>query len=365
MTDQPRTTAPVDTAPSAVPWVGLDSTRPPKSTAALLTPTVDPDDVPAALRLAERLGRAAPLPGIGRTGELWSILASLAADDVGVARIVEPHLDALAVLAQARSAGLAPDLDRVGADDGATWGVYAAEGPGVRLEARETADGWALDGTKPWCSLAGSLSHALVTAWTDDGRRLFAVGLRGSGVEAADGPWHARGLAQVVSASVRFDGAPAVPVGDAGWYLERPGFAWGGIGVAACWWGGAAGVARAMFAAADRPGREPDQIALAHLGAVDTALHAARTALAAAAVEVDEPTGDPATTARRVRSVVAAAAEDVLTHAAHALGPGPLTTDERFARRCADLGLYLRQHHAERDLASHGRHLLADGAAPW
>ncbi|CPU68102.1 dehydrogenase [Mycobacteroides abscessus] len=50
---------------------------------------------------------------------------------------------------------------------------------------------------------------------------------------------------------------------------------------------------------------------------------------------------------------------------AHALGPGPLTTDERFARRVADLGLYVRQHHAERDDASLGRALFAHGTTAW
>ncbi|HUY52367.1 MAG TPA: hypothetical protein VMV92_42790 [Streptosporangiaceae bacterium] len=33
---------------------------------------------------------------------------------------------------------------------------------------------------------------------------------------------------------VDFDDIPAEPVG----YLERPGFAHGGVGVAACWYGG-------------------------------------------------------------------------------------------------------------------------------
>ena len=32
----------------------------------------------------------------------------------------------------------------------------------------------------------------------------------------------------------------------------------------------------------------------------------------------------------------------------------PLTSDETHARRVADLGVYVRQHHAERDLAAIG-----------
>ncbi|ROS78648.1 acyl-CoA dehydrogenase family protein [Cellulomonas sp. PhB143] len=349
--------------PSATPtdrvWPDLGGGPPAGALERALAAPPDPLDVGAALAWAVGLGGDVPPPGGGRTGEAWSLLASVALVDVGLARVVEPHLDALGILAQVPGP---VDLAAVAADAGSSWGVFAAEGPGRRLEARPAPGGtWTLHGEKPWCSLAGALSHALVTAWTPDGRRLFAVGLRADGVAADDGPWVARGLRQVVSAPVRFDGARAVPVGEAGWYLERPGFAWGGIGVAACWFGGAAGVHAAM-AEASR-GREPDQVALAHLGAADTVLHGARAVLREAAAEADRGSPAPAVLARRARGVVARAAEDVLRHAAHALGPGPLTTDEGFARRAADLALYLRQHHAERDDASLGRAVLERGPA--
>jgi hypothetical protein len=74
---------------------------------------------------------------------------------------------------------------------------------------------------------------------------------------------------------------------------------------------------------------------------------------------------DPGLLALRVRTVVAQAAETVLAHAAHALGPAPLGFDEEHARRVADLQLYIRQHHAEGDLAALGAHLLENvDAAP-
>ncbi|MWJ20529.1 SAM-dependent methyltransferase, partial [Clavibacter michiganensis subsp. michiganensis] len=57
---------------------------------------------------------------------------------------------------------------------------------------------------------------------------------------------------------------------------------------------------------------------------------------------------------KRVRAVVARAVDDTLTHVAHALGPAPLAQDADHAKRVADLGLYVRQHHAERDDASLG-----------
>ena len=314
------------------------------------------DDVPAALALAAQLTHLAPPPAGGSTTYRWELLASLGAADLTAARVVEAHLDAVAILTEA---GASQPLE------GTTWGVFAAESAGVRLDATSDGEGWRLDGVKPWCSLAGSLSHALLTARTPDGRRLFAVNLREDGVRPDVGSWHARGLVHVPSGPVSFEGVPAVPVGTAGWYLQRPGFAYGGLGVAACWYGGAVGLARTLVTSVRE--RTPDDIALWHLGRVDVALHRARVVLAAAATAVDAGAATGSTgrlLAARARAVVAEAAEQVLTSVGHALGPAPLALDEDHARRVGDLTLYLRQHHAERDELALGR-LLAQDHELW
>ncbi len=293
--------------------------------------------------------------------QLFDALSTLAAADLTAARVVEAHLDALAILHQA---GYPPRPDQ-------TWGVFAAEGPGLTLTAMPADGGWRLDGTKPWCSLAGLLSHALVTAHVaradgPPGRRLFAVDLRQPGLTVHDDVWVARGLAQVTSGPVDFSQVAADPVGGDGWYLSRPGFAWGGIGVAAAWCGGAVGLARTLFDSAG--GRAPDQLALAHLGAVDLAVTGAKYALAAAAADIDGGAADgPAGSilAARVRGIVARTVDDVIFHIGHALGPAPLALDARHAQRVADLELYVRQHHAERDDAALGHMLMMTGSAPW
>ena len=309
-------------------------------------------DVAAALGLAPAWAARLPRPGTGRTAALWEALATVAAVDLQVARALEPHLDAVAILAE---------LDGGAPEPGSTWGVYAAEGPGLRLTA--TADSppdgstWRLDGVKPWCSLAERVTHALVTAWvSDDERGLFAVDLRQPGVAFGSDPWVPHGLPDIRSTSLELDAVAASPVGDRGWYLERDGFAWGGIGVAAIWYGATVGVARRL--ARQGAERELDQIGRMHLGAVDTALHAARCVLAEAAGAVDgglAAGADGALLALRVRDVVAATAERVLGIADHALGPAPLVREPEHAARVADLRLYLRQHHAERDQAAQGR----------
>ncbi len=325
-------------------------------------PQVDPT-LAAALALARELGSELPSPARGRTRALWEALASLGAVDLSVARAIEPHLDALAILEEARDADQVAPLEV--AED-SVWGVFAAEGGGRLRAQRSSGGGWELTGPKPWCSLADRLSHALVTAWVDDDRRgLFAVDLRHPGVRhrSEQQEWVSRGLAEVPSTGLDLTEVPAVPVGDPGWYLERPGFAWGGIGVAAVWFGAAVAVARRVRSAA--LSRKPDQIALAHLGSVDVALGRARAVLLDAAIVVDRPAVDREAASRlalRVRQVVVDCVEEVLSRSAHALGPAPLALEEEHARRISDLGVYVRQHHAERDASALGAMLLAEPA---
>jgi len=318
-----------------------------------------PTAVGEALALAEQLGASNPAPGRAGTRDLWEALATLGAYDLALARAVEPHLDAVAIMAAADSA-LA-----------GSWGVFAAEGGDDPLRARRVGEGWLLTGTKPWCSLADRLDRALVTAGVDEGgeRRLFAVALadaRADGTALADtSAWVARGLTEIPSGSVHFKDAPATAVGDPDWYTARPGFAWGGIGVAACWFGGAVGVARTVRAAV-RERHDPH--GEAHLGAIDEAVQSARRALEEAAALAEAPTPldreQVRLLAKRVRATVARCVDEVLHRAGRALGPAPLALDAVHAKRVADLQLYVRQHHAERDLASLGRS-IANGGDPW
>jgi alkylation response protein AidB-like acyl-CoA dehydrogenase len=306
------------------------------------------EDARAALALAAEFGRLLPQPGGGQTASRWAVLAAVAEQNLTVARALEAHSDALAILAEAGQ-----DLP-----DG-TWGVFAAEAAPHRLEAGDRDGQTVLTGVKPWCSLAGQLDAALVTAHAGDSRGLFRVSLRQPSVtvDPPDG-WVARGLRTVTSVGVRFDATPAEPVGAPGWYLTRPGFAWGGMGVAACWHGGARGLqATLLRRSAGRPG----DLAGLHVGIVDAALQASGAVLARAAAAIDAGAAqgeDGEILGLRVRAVTADTAERTIRQVGHALGPAPLAFDEDHARRVADLELYVRQHHAERDLARLGSALM-------
>lgn len=290
-----------------------------------------------------------PTPASTGVLALWEFQASVAAQDLSAARALEPHLDAAAILEQAG----------IDFPTGSYWGVYAAEHPDHRLEARAHKDHFVLSGVKPWCSLAQEVSHAIITAHTPAGRRAFAVNvtderLHGR-IKVSHGAWVSRGLADVSSGPVSFDSVPAIPVGEPKWYLNRPGFALGGVGVAAIWFGGAVGLYRHLLASAQK--RTPDPLATAWLGETERLLAGAGAHLYTAAL-LAEQNGLGWEEALRVRGNVAAVCERILSISGHSTGPGPLTMDADHARRCADLTVYIRQHHAARDDAALGEIVL-------
>lgn len=296
-----------------------------------------------------------PLPGSGATRQRLAVFAGLAEEDLSLARLGEGHADAVAILAELGGPRPRP---------GSRWGVWAANPPGPNVTASRSDGTWRLRGTKQYCSGARACTDALVTAAADDGMRLFAVAT--DALEPMAGTWPATGMAGSDTLHVGFTDVLAEPVGPSGGYTGRPGFSHGGVGVAACWYGGARAVARTLLLAAAKGDVGPH--ALAHLGAVDIALRTARAALDQAADEIDADPADlraegPAR-ALRVRALTEAVATDVLARTGRALGAGPLGHDEAHSRAVADLTVYLRQHHAERALARLGE-LVAEQGASW
>lgn len=285
-----------------------------------------------------------PSPASGKTLERWQALSVVGGHDLGLCKLYEGHTDALAII---REVGAQPP------EAGSSWGMWASEPPQARVEVRRDGDALRINGRKAWCSSASVLSHALMTAWDEDGQQqLVGVKLDQPGVRITDDGWRAVGMATTGSVEVEFVNATGLPVGTPGEYLDRPGFWQGGIGVAACWHGATAAIAQRLL---QHAGKSQEPHALAHLGAVDVALHSAHQILRKAAEHIDRaPTADAEQLARRCRAVVEHTAQKVISHVGRALGAGPYCKDPQFARLTADLPVFLRQSHAERDLAALG-----------
>lgn len=298
-----------------------------------------------------------PMPGGGATLERWRALACVAGQDLALAKLYESHTDARAILHELGAESLY--------DDG-LWAVWAAEPPQARVTITEGPDGRTLlSGRKAWCSGAAQVDHALMTAWDDhDQPQLVAVRLNQAHVRVGVAGWQAVGMANTASVDVEFDRAPAVRVGQSGEYLSRHGFWQGGGGIAACWYGAAATLADYLkYACAQR---QDDVHAQAHLGVVDASLTAAAGALRGCAGWIDQhPQQSAQLVVRRLRAQVEQAVETVLRHVGRALGATPYCRDARFARLAADLPVFIRQSHAERDLAELGRQVAAQPSLSW
>lgn len=294
-------------------------------------------------RLLETGQAALPLPGSGQTLKRWKMLAKVAALDLSVAKFFESHTDALAILAE-----LTPEATPYPG----LWAVWAAEPPNARVQAAPAGPGQLLlTGTKAWCSGAAEVDNALMTVWGPDGERwLAAVKLNQPQVSVLEGAWQAVGMAATASLDVKFDGALAERVGDNDGYLQRPGFWQGGGGIAACWYGAAARLAQYV-----RDSAQQDPHTLAHLGALDACLTSAAASARECAQWIDEhPDAHAELPVRRLRAQVEDTVEQVLRHVGRALGATPFCRNRHFAQLAADLPVFVRQSHAERDLADLG-----------
>jgi len=319
--------------------------------------SVDPDLAQLIRALQAGHFDRLPLPGRGDTLARWQFLAKVAGCDLALAKLYEGHTDALAILAECAAPHRSGD---------GSGGVWAAEPPTARarIVAREGDKVW-LAGSKAWCSGALQIDNALITAWADDDQpQLVAIALSHANQGLDVDNWQAVGMATTASIELTFNDAPGIAVGRPGQYLSRPGFWQGGAGIAACWYGAAQALAEHLRAQCRRPHADPH--ALAHLGTVDTALNAARTTLRECATWIDQhPDLDASLPVRRVRAQVEQAVELVIRHVGRALGATPFCRDSHFARLMADLPVFVRQSHAERDLAALGQQVTEQPAGAW
>lgn len=293
-------------------------------------------------RVREVIAEPLPLPGKGATALRHRRLFEVGREDLSLARLVEAHWDAVAILSEAGRE----------ADPGALYGVWAAETPGSVLRL----DGVKVVGEKPFCSGAGIVDRALVTirqpaAWLVD------VDLRGreGKVRFDDSAWSTNAFAKTKTSRALFDGVVVKDsdvIGASGYYLERPGFWHGACGPAACWAGGGAGLLRWALKQ-----RRRDAHTLAHLGAMSAEVWSMQAVLEIAGDEIDASSDDVGAAQIRalsVRHIVEQGCTEVLRRLARAYGPHPLAMEESVSNRYQELDLYVRQSHAERDLEGLG-----------
>jgi hypothetical protein len=116
--------AQIDAQSAYVDAPALGATTVDRIASTLATP-LEGDAASLLRRLVESGLDELPMPGRDRPLERWQALAEVSRHDLSLAKLYEGHADALAIQHKLQAAGELPAR--------ATWGVWAAEAPGARV----------------------------------------------------------------------------------------------------------------------------------------------------------------------------------------------------------------------------------------
>lgn len=316
-------TAPYDVLPAPLDLpAGFDRHHP---TAA--------DQRRALLALAQPVEADLPWP------ELVEHLLALGRTDVPLGRLAEGHVDAVRIH---RQAGTTPVT-------GAAYGVWASRSRASGVHGRRDGSGWVLDGTLRFASGAGVLDRALVPVWLDDGDHVL-LDLDVTAWPFDDSQWRTR--AMELSRSHHYDlvgrRTAALELGGPNFYLDRPGFFPGGVGVAAVWAGSAGRVVDLLEASVPGDRRSPGQVI--RLGQARSDLATAAAVCRDAAMRLPKLAPDAVrASVTLARTGVAGCVRRILAETRTVAGAAALAFDEDLTRAVDDLALYVAQLNADAD----------------
>lgn len=340
----------------------------------------DRDGSPPAAGVALLAGcglLAAPLPralgGLGwgcapdGAAPLARALRLVGRASLPLGRLWEGHVNALRLVA---GHGDAAQCGAAAADAraGRLFGVWNTERPpGLRL----APDGATLVGGKAWCSGAGLVERALVTARPDpDGTPVMVLAALPPGTPRADlSAWTPTGMRASLTGDVDLTGLPAdgaARLGVPGVYYAQPGFSGGAWRFLAVQLGGIEALAEAFAEHLRRTGRGGDPHQRARLGRVLTAAEGARLWVEEAARRAEAPAGDPARVVAHVdlaRGAVERAGLEALEAVQRGIGLSAFLAPHPAERIARDLATYLRQPAPDAALDAAAAHLLDAGTA--
>ena len=283
----------------------------------------------------------------GPLDEVTSTLFDVARIDLCLARLVEGHCDALRI------------IDQAGADPQyGAYGVWASRSVGTGLTGAHMDGRWVLSGELRFASGVDLIDRALVPVRVgEDDRQLIDVP---ADLGTSDPRvWRTSGMDSARTFTIRLEdeATSARLVGPPNFYLERPGFAVGGLCVAAVWAGGAQQVLEVVAAGVRDFPTTPHQ--LRRLGVIEEAAWSAALVLRSTVARLPDLGTDE--TRREIdlaRTSVVSACETALTEAPVIVGPAGLSRNVRLARLLQDLAIYIRQHHVDGVLTALGEQAL-------
>jgi alkylation response protein AidB-like acyl-CoA dehydrogenase len=329
----------------------------------------------AMRRLADAGALTAPLPialgglGLGtephRGGVLLDFLHLLGQAGLPLGRLMEAHINALRLIMRYGD----PDQRTLAAEaarQGALFALWVTDAPrnGLRMVAR--GDAWVLTGGKMFCSGAGHVTHAVVTAEHRGEARLLVLDL-GRGERVSPLAAGLAGMRAAVTGQVDFTGVAVGAdriIGAAGDYLREPDFSAGAWRSSAVALGGLYRLLDLLRRQLAERGRQDDPHQRARFGQALIGHETGRLWLERAGRMAEDLRADDAeivATVGLARIAVERACLDGIELTRRSLGLGAFVTSNPVEQVARDLETYLRQPAADEVLHNASGYFMLNG----
>ena len=325
--------------------------------------------------LAEAGALTAPLPiasgglGLGterhRGGVLLDFLHLLGQAGLPLGRLLEAHVNALRIVVRYGSADQQAFVAEA-VRGGALFALWVTDPPEDGLRVAAQGEGLVLVGGKMFCSGAGHVSHALVTAEHNGEPRLLIVTL-GAGERASPLPAALAGMRAAVTGQVDFTGVATGAdriVGEPGDYLREPDFSAGAWRSSAVALGGLYRLLDLLRTQLSARGRDADPHQRARFGQALIGHETGRLWLERAGRMAEDGVADDAAVVATVglaRTAVERACLDGIELVRRSLGLSAFVASNPVEKVARDLGTYLRQPAADEVLHNAAGYFMLNG----
>jgi alkylation response protein AidB-like acyl-CoA dehydrogenase len=297
-----------------------------------------------------------------RHGDLVEVLRELGGADLSMARLVEGHMNAVALVCRhGTPAQVETFADAVA--KGAMSGVWGAD-DATGLRVASEGQSWRLTGRKILASGAGFVTHPVVTARADCGQVLLLPRLE-PGERADIGAWTAQGMRSTATGTLDFTGmllGSDQILGEPGDFMRQPYFSGGAWRFCAVHLGAAERLVDLFREHLVSRGRENDPYQLQRIAQCVTATTTASFWVGEAARGMAEETraaADLVAFVNLTRGVTERACLDVLEAVHRGVGLNAFMRPHPIERIARDLSTYLRQPVPDLAMSDAARAILA------
>ena len=302
---------------------------------------------------------------LGDSVDLCTFLRLLGAADLSVARIIEGHFNAVALVCRYGSADQVSALAQsvISGALSAVWGADDAHGLHIVEEGR----GEKLRGRKVFASGAGFITRPLVTATAKDGQTLCLLDL-GPDYEFDVSAWQVLGMTATATGSVDLSGhriSATEIIGKPGDFMRQPYFSGGAWRFCAAQVGAMERLVDLFRGHLASTGRGEDQYQLQKLAHCVTSVKTARFWVEEAAkrLALDSNPQSVVAFANLTRMVTERCALDVMENVQRGVGLQAFVRPNDVERVSRDLATYLRQPVPDRAM-SDGARVILDSPLP-